>query len=259
MPPVRLLATIVLLLLLAFLPRSAGAAETQKYCDDAADNVVVYIDRTTPYDELDKQALIDGTSRIFEALAGGARFSLRTIADSIATGQRLLDACIPFCPPKDFLGEMFDSSCPEGVMLNDHKLLRSELVRQLQSLLANFVELPHSEIVRTIARSASIEYRPGRPNRLFLFTDLIENSQYLPGKEFFSVANTKLLARIGTDDLVPDLAGASVRVFGVGRGGTPERRQLPQELLQKLTGFWKAYFTAAGATLTIQESLGVLD
>jgi hypothetical protein len=136
--------------------------------------------------------------------------------------------------------------------------LRDLVVSQLRDLLSSFVELPNSEIVRTIALSASTEDRPGQNLRLYLFTDLIENSVYLPGKQFFSDKNEKLLARIIADGLVPDLSGAVVHVFGVGRGGTAERRPLDQALLAKLLDFWQRYFAAAGTTVTIQQSLGAV-
>lgn len=225
---------------------------------DAA-NIVVYVDRTTPYDPTDKTDLVDGVSRLFENLKGGERFTIRTIADSFTASTSLLDQCVPFCPDQGPLGDLF-GSCTEGVMLNDRKHLRQEVVRQLQSLLANFTELPNSEIVRTIGLSAPGEMRVGRTNRLYLFTDLIENSLYLPGKRFFSDKNDLLLKQIATDGLIPDLTGAQIQIFGVGRGGNPgDRHPLDQALLSKLTDFWQRYFAAAKAIVTIQQALGAVD
>lgn len=240
--------------LFAVLPLAEAA---QDYCAPDADNVVVYIDRTTPYDETDKAALVDGVGRLFESLGAGERFSIRTIAESSSSSTSLMDACVPFCPPAGLFGDLF-SACTEGLMINDRKHLRDLVVTQLRTLLASFVELPHSEIVRTIALTAATERRPGQPLRLYLFTDLIENSVYLPGKQFFGDKNDKLLARIATDGLVPDLPGAVVQIFGVGRGGTAERRPLDQVLLAKLMDFWQRYFAAAGATVSIQQSLGAV-
>lgn len=237
-------------------PSSAFAAGTTKYCSDTGDNVVIYVDRTTPYDERDKVALVDGVSRLFESLKGGERFAIRTIAESFTSSTSLLDDCVPFCPDAGLFGDLF-GSCTEGVMINDRKRLRGEVVGQLQQLLANFVELPNSEIVRTIARTASNEMRPGHTNRFYMFTDLIENSTYMPGKQFFADKNTALITRLSADSLIPDLSGAVVRVFGVGRGGNPaDRHPLDQQLLEKLLNFWQAFFAAAGATVTIQQELG---
>lgn len=237
----------------------AAAAQSDNYCAPTADNVVVYVDKTTPYDDTDKHALVDGIGRLFESLKGGERFTIRTIAESFSSSTALVDACVPFCPDGGFLGDLF-GSCTEGVMINDRKHLRDEVVRQLQILLANFVELPNSEIVRTIGLTAPQELRSGQANRFYLFTDLIENSVYLPGKQFFSDKNDVLLKRVAADKLIPVMAGTNVAVFGVGRGGNPgDRHPLDQKLLEKLTDFWQRYFTAAGATVTIQQSLGAVD
>jgi hypothetical protein len=247
----------VVAIMLAAVESRAASGGSPDFCNAEADNVVVYVDRTTPYDEADKAALIDGVSRLFESLKGGERFSIRTVAESFAASESLLDACIPFCPSKGFLDDLF-SSCTEGVVINERKHLREEVVGELRALLENFVELPNSEIVRTIAQTSTVELRAGRTNRLYLFTDLIENSVYLPGKQFFSDDNEDLLRRVAADGLVPDLRGVMVRVFGVGRAGTPERRALEQELLSKLLAFWEGYFAAAGTRVTIQQSLGAL-
>jgi hypothetical protein len=227
------------------------------YCNASSANIVVYIDKTTPYDEIDKAALIDGVGRLFESLEGGERFTIRTIAESFSSSTTLVDDCVPICESEGFLADLF-SECTEGVMINDKKRLRGTIVKQLQSLLDNFVELPNSEIVRTLAMSAPMEVRPDRTNRFYLFTDLIENSLYMPGKDFFNWPNAALLAKVGADGLVPDLTGVEVRIFGVGRGGTAERRPLDQPLLQKLQGFWLGYFEAAHTTAIIQPSLGAV-
>jgi hypothetical protein len=247
-----------LLLLLALAP-PATAAENEKYCDVAAANVVIYIDRTTPYDDIDKAALIDGVSRIYESMLGGERFVVRTINDASVHSESLIDSCVPICKSKGFFEDLLNPDCTEGVMANDRKHLRTQVVQQMQSLLADFVELPYSDLAMTFAQTGSAEYRSGRPNRYYLFTDLIENSPNIPGKDFFSVKNDKLLAKLRSQGQLASLSGAEVRAFGVGRSGKPGRPPLDPALLVKLTTFWTDYFAAAGATLRIQQSLGDVD
>lgn len=232
----------------------AGSA-TAKYCSPTADNVVVYIDRTTNYDDTDKRDLLAGISSVYQSLKGGERLSIRTIADSFTTSASLIDECVPVCADKGFFGDLLSSDCTEGVAISDKNRLRDQVVQQVRSLLDAYSDLPYSEIVRTISMSSTAEIRPAQPNKLFLFTDLIENSQYLPGKEFWNTGNDKLLPKLTTDGLIPDLKGAQVRVFGVGRSGKPGRPALEQDLMKKLTEFWTAYFMAAGASLVIQQSL----
>lgn len=236
----------------------AYADDTAKYCAPQADNVVIYIDRTTNYDDTDKRALVDGISRIFAALQGGERIAVRTIADNFGASTSLIDSCMPVCASKGLLGDLFSSDCTEGLAINDRNHLRDRIVKQLQQLLDDYSELPYSEIVRTIAMSSVTEIRPGRHNRLYLFTDLIENSVYMPGKAFFNDSNDKLLAKVAADQLVPDLGGAEVVVFGVGRSGKPGRPTLEQPLLVKLTDFWKRFFALAHANVTVEQSLGGL-
>jgi hypothetical protein len=235
------------------------ASENEKYCLEHGDNIVVYIDRTTPYDEIDKQALIDGVSRVFESLAGGERFVMRTITDASVRSATLVRSCVPICRSNGFLEDLFSPTCTEGVMLNDRKHLRSEIVAQMQALLENFVEQPYSDIVGTIAGTAPSEMRPSGANRFYLFTDLIENSPNIPGKDFFSIKNSKLIAKVTEQRLLPSLTGADIRIFGVGRSGKPDRPPLDPQLLKKLMEFWEGYFRAAGAHLTIQQSLGAIN
>lgn len=254
----RCAGLLVLALVACATPGAAHAANTDKYCVEGADNVVIYVDRTTPYDEIDKQALIDGVSRVFESLAGGERFVMRTITDASVRSEVLVRSCVPVCKAGGFLDDLF-GDCTEGVMLNDRKHLRTEIVGRMQSLLENFVELPYSDIVATIAHTAPGELQPSGRNRFYLFTDLIENSPNVPGKDFFSTKNEKLIARLTRQGFVPALAGADIRVFGVGRSGKPERPPLDPDLLRKLTEFWHAYFEQAQAKLAIQQSLGTID
>jgi len=235
----------------------ARADDTAKYCTAQADNVVVYIDRTTNYDDTDKRALVDGVSRIFGSLKGGERISVRTIVDNFGASTELVDSCVPFCDSNGLMS-LFTGTCTEGVAINDKNHLRDSLVRQLKQMLDNYSELPYSEILRTIAMTAPTEVRPARQNRFYLFTDLIENSAYMPGRSFFNDKNPVLIAKVEADQLIPDLGGAQVAIFGVGRSGKPERPALEQDLLVKLTDFWKRYFALAHATVSIEPSLGGL-
>jgi hypothetical protein len=236
-------------------PPESTAAE-RDYCADDAPNVVLYLDVTTVYDDIDKRTLIDGVGRIFETLQGGERFSIRTIEDTFANSRRLLDACVPICPG-GFLGDMF-SDCTEGAMIEDTKLLRRRIVESIARRLdATTDEWPNTEIIRTLALSAPEEYRKGRRNLAFIFSDLIENSQFLPGGEFLTMPDGAIIEKLSAAGLIPDLWEVEVRAFGVGRAGTPERPALTQDKLQKITGFWMKFFAACGATVTMQPNLTI--
>jgi hypothetical protein len=233
----------------------ASAIDNSRFCSATAPNIVLYLDVTTPYDDVDKETLVDGATRIFESLKGGERISIRTIADEFSSSRRLLDLCVPYCESHGFLPDLF-SDCTEGVVINEKKRVKASIAAELRDAMSTAGNLPYSEIVRTLSLSANEEYRTGRENDFYIFSDLIENSKYLPGKKFLWEPADSLLAVVRKDGLIPKLAGASVKVFGLGRGGNPGHRDaLPQDVLERVESFWRSYFTDAGASLTMQQNL----
>lgn len=233
-----------------------AATPERDYCAADAANVVLYLDVTSPYDDTDKGVLIDGVGRIFATLKGGERLSIRTIEDTFTNSRRLLDTCMPVCSG-GFLGDLF-SDCTEGLMIEDTKALQRRIVDAIGGRLNTATgELPYSEIVRTLGVSAREELRQSRRNIVYIFSDLIENSEYLPGGEFLTAPDGKLIEKLAAANLLPDLWEAEVKVFGVGRAGTPDRPALSQDKLQKVIGFWTMYFAACGATVTMQPNLNL--
>jgi hypothetical protein len=106
---------------------------------------------------------------------------------------------------------------------------------------------------------AAEEFAERRENRFYLFSDMIENSDYLSGKDFSRKPNEALIGKLEKDRLIPNLSGATVKVFGVGRGGSAERAPLAQERLIKLQDFWTRFFAAAGASVTLTQNFGLSD
>ena len=253
--PVVWLAAAVLSLL-AETARADITEDTAKYCADGAANIVFYLDVTTPFDAIDQASLIDGVEKIYAGLGDGDRLSIRTIEDAFPRSRRLFDACMPWCESGGFIDDLF-SDCTEGVVIDDRRHLQMEVVRVIRELAENSVELPHSEIVRTIAMSSGEEYRVGQANRLVIFSDMIENSEYLPSSRFLSRKNSDLLSDLAKDRLVPDLHEAEAVVFGIGRKGDPDSRDvLEQEKIEKIADFWDGFFALAGATVRMQPNLG---
>jgi hypothetical protein len=231
---------------------SASAVDARRYCNAEAANVIFYLDVTTPYDDIDKRALVEGIGRIFEGLGGGERLSIRTIEDSFPRSARVLEACVPFCDG-GVLGDLF-SDCTEGMVIADTKTLRRQIVESLAARLSGTTELPNSEIIRTLALSAGEEFREGQRNVVYIFSDMIENSSYLTGADFFATENQALVTDLADDKLIPNLFGAEVTIFGIGRGGGAERTALPQDRLEKLQDFWRLFFVAAGAEARLSQN-----
>jgi hypothetical protein len=235
------------------------AGEFDKYCSPSATNVVLYLDVTTPYDEIDRASLVGGVEKIFARLGDGDRLSIRTIEDAFPNSRRLVDACMPFCKSEGFFSDLL-SDCTEGVVIDDRRRLQRDIVAEITKVASSSVELKTSEIIRTLAMSSAEEYRDGQANAFFIFSDMIENSEYLPSSQFLSLKNSQILSNLAKDRLVPDLHGAAVAIFGVGRKGNPQARDaLEQQKIDKITDFWDGFFSLAGATMTWQPNLGSLS
>jgi hypothetical protein len=238
-------------------PADAQSIDWQRYCAPEGKNILLFLDVTTPYDTQDKTILVDGLQRIVSGLKGGDRIIIRTIGDSAAHSERLIDKCMPYCPPKGFWEDLL-SDCTGGLILNHKRLLIAELRDKTRARLDNFQELEFSDIVTTLALVSREELSGKKEAEVFLFSDLIENSPFMPGGEFLMLPNDGLLKRIHDNQLVPQLTGAKVHVFGVGRGGTAERAALPVERLNKILAFWTSVFREGGSTsVDINQNLAV--
>ena len=246
---------------LCWLAPAASAEGTDRFCAEAGANVVFFIDVTTPYDAIDRKALVEGIATVFERTEGGSRIAIRTIADTFANSAGILDECVPWCESGGFIEDFFSSNCTEGVVINEKKHLRERIVAVLSDWMARSTELPHSEIIRTLSMPGAGEYRKGRENRFYVFSDMIENSEYLSGAKFFGTRNAAIVSKLAKDRLVPGFPEADVTIFGVGRTGDPGNRQaLPQDKIEKLIDFWETYFSLAGAEPPqLRQTLGALD
>jgi hypothetical protein len=117
----------------------------------------------------------------------------------------------------------------------------------MRNKLSAFQELPFSDIVRTIASVVQEERREVGELNLYIYSDLIENSDYFPSKYLFSYSLQRLIYGLHHYKLVPNLKGAKVQVAGFGRAGTPDRRPLKVDEANKLREFWNGFFKEAGA------------
>jgi len=249
---------VLLLIATAFLtPAHAQAINWERYCAPEGRNILLFLDVTTPYDAQDKTILVDGLQRIVSDLKGGDRIIIRTITDSAAHSERLIDKCMPYCPPKGFWEDLL-SDCTGGLILNHKRILIAEIRDKARARLDNFTELEFSDIVTTISLVSREELSSKKATEVFLFSDLIENSPFMPGGEFLMLPNADLLKRVAENQLLPQLQGAKVHVFGVGRSGTADRAALPIERLNKILEFWNSLLKEGGsAGVDINQNLAV--
>jgi hypothetical protein len=127
-------------------------------------------------------------------------------------------------------------------------VVRREILSVLRNRLADFKELKYSDIIRTINFDVREETRKGQVLKLFIYSDLIENSDKLiPEPNLFRYPIPVLLANLRKFDLIAPLPNSQVLVAGVGRADTPGRPTLNVGNLAFLMDFWKSYFKAGGA------------
>jgi len=247
--------TLCIEMLLCFVVGAVAQPRTNKdYCARDGTNLMLVIDVTTEYDEKDKQLLVRAVSDIFDSLRGGERVVIRTITSSFSTSDRLIDTCIPNCSARGMLDELLN--CSQGQIVRDTRRVKQDIIRALRRRLENLTEQPRSDIIRTLAQISREEASRGRRKILYLFSDLIENSEEVTARLFFVTDNSRLIRYFKKYNLIPQLKGVEVRAFGVGRGSTHERSPLPVAQYQKLLDFWNLYFAEAkAASVEISQNM----
>ena len=238
------LLSIALLKLFATSAAIAQTSDNRSYCKSDGRIALFLVDITTPYDQTDKDIIVKATDRILASLNGGEKIIIRTITDSRTHSEQLIERCIPYCAAEGF-SRIF--LCNDGAIRTDREGVYTDIVESLRQRLAKFEETRHSDIVRTVVLAAKEDAVEGRPLSLYIYSDLIENSDYLPGRKFFSTPVDRLISQLRKDKLIAPLKKANVQAAGVGRGGTKDRRPLGVAEQQKVTEFWTAYFKESGA------------
>lgn len=234
------------LVLMAAASPAAAKLMFAEDCRADAETTEVLLDVTTAYDDIDRATLAESLGDILDSLQPGQKLFIATIEDQFSHSRRLIEACIPYCPPMSLLQSIF-SSCTEGMLAEKRKQLAAELHRVLAAILASSSELPHSDILRTIFYNVRERGDDDAGLTLFVFSDMLENSDLFPTRAFFALSPAELVRRAKTDNLMPKMPGATVRVFGVGRSHATDRPDLPPREMSKLVELWQAYFAAAGA------------
>lgn len=223
---------------------NAQPNDNKNYCRTGS-TVIFLLDITTPYDQTDKDAIVRATDSIFLSLKGGEKLMVRTIGDSHTHSERLIERCMPYCAASGTFGRLFE--CSDGVIRTDSEHVRAEVISALKLRLNDFEELKHSDIVRTIYSVVNENASEGGNLKLYIYSDLIENSDYFSPRFLFSYPLPRLIYGLHYYKLIANLRGAEVYVSGVGRSDSKDRRPLSVKDLNKLTEFWRAYFKECGA------------
>ncbi len=239
-----LVSTILLMWSICALPADAEAQATD-YCASSTRSILFLIDRTTAYDERDREVLVDGLDRFFRELGTGDRLLLYTIGGSAADSRRLFDACVPGCPEQGILDSLFSTCKPIVARANRQDFTR-KLLATLLDLLKQPVHYEHSAILETV-RTVMATNRNAQVARLVMFSDMLENSDVLTLSTLTNQGAGPSVARVEAQDALPDVAGIDVDAFGTGRSHAPGRPPLSASVARELEAFWTEVFRQGGA------------
>jgi hypothetical protein len=241
-----ILAGVVIANCLIFSSAHAQVNDNKSYCSKTGHIQVFLIDVTTQYDEIDKRIIERMLGQFFSSAEGGDRLVVRTIADSHTKSERLVERCVPYCPAVGFYAKL--TQCSDGSIRADNDFVKQDILNALRTKLSKFDELKYSDIIRTVVDVSIEEARQGQEMSLHIYSDLIENSDYLSGVSFFYYSTEAKIAGLKKLKLLASLKSVDVEVVGIGRADTPGRRPLTVSELAKVTDFWNAYFRESGAS-----------
>jgi hypothetical protein len=234
---------------------SRAEAQTDEYCQYGTRTIVLYLDRTTQYDDADRDDLVGGLEQTIRSIDVGDRVAVFTIADHPVNSELLFDRCLPGCPDTGIFGELV-SSCRPIIARQRALGFRADILAALQGVVTQPREYPYSAILDTLAEGlAAVELPEG--SRVLVFSDMLENSPDLPWPAIARAEVGDLLERTGPK---PDLAGVDVVVFGFGRDHSPAREPLPEPLRSATEAVWREILLAWGAqTVAISKEMRAPD
>jgi len=235
----------------------AGAFE---YCEYGTRANLILVDRTTAYDDQDKRIFAAGLAKIVDSLGAGDRVLMHAIVGDFAQSTRAFDQCVPGCPEQG-LREWFLSDCRDLQAKADRTRFIRRLALMARGMLDDVQTFPRSDIVRSIAR-VTTEFRradtaAAQPlDKVYIFSDLIENSTELPWPAIVEASPAVLVRRLNALGITPDLVGADVHAFGFGRFHDKKRSPLRAATEAQVRAFWRRFLRGGGAVdVRIQQRL----
>jgi hypothetical protein len=229
----------------------AGCSQAQQrtdYCRYGDHSSLFAIDRTTPYDDIDRRVLMESAGAVVDELGIGDRLIVITIGAHYSASQQVFNACRPGCPETNNPFGDIATGCASMLALRDEREFRRRLIQALRPLTTNIVNDRGSDITGTLAHMTQ---RPpnARPfATVSIFSDMLENSQALSWARFSGQSGTQSMEIVERYRLLPSVRGAQVRIVGFGRLHDDERTPLSPELDQRLRDFWSRYFRRGGAS-----------
>jgi len=218
------------------------------WCAMGGRGVLVIVDRTTPFTELEQRQIRQSLESIRTGLGQGDRIQISSIEDIFANSLTEDIGCYPKCAPGD-------GNCSGGVELVDQSDFNADLDDAIERVLAQQPEQTSSDVAATIAGASSSFAADRQITELYVFSDMIENSRHLPSERLFSLPVEETLTIVRESRALPSINGARVRVVGLGRGHQSGRDPITADQMQRLRDFWDAYFTEATGLPPTYESV----
>lgn len=223
-----------------------GPNSRAAYCEYGHNAALFLVDRTTQYDETDQRVMIESIGSVVDSLGTGDRLVLATIDAHYTGSESLANECKPGCPAQGPI-EAMAGGCSSMIAQADLRNFKTQLAASIRPLATTAVESKTSDIAGTIAQWTQSP-PAGKPfSQVYIFSDMLENSQAIPWAKFKSMPPEDAVEKMKSLNRLPAVDGASVRIVGFGRLHDPGRPPLPADMDARIRTFWADFFKAGGA------------
>lgn len=254
----------------AALAQSSGGAETplradslipipnpfERYCERGGEGALIFlVDQTEVYDRVDRNRLAEGAIKMLNSLRYGQRLVIYRIDDTPGDLTPSLDLCVPGCPEEfepDGGETIWEHACDRITIQREKQQFLQIFRSRAGALLDTSADTGGTELLRTLS-TLSYEYQGKSPERLVIFSDMIEYSDLSRKVNAFDEETAEQLLRKATSraPLAGAFEGRPVQVFGFGKRlgqlrlieERGEYAELPFDATQAFRGFWDAYFS----------------
>lgn len=240
----------------AMTPEPAHAQRGRDYCAlPGASASLLLVDRTSPYstdgEDRQGQRIAAGVDALLEGLGSGDRITIATIERHRRLSTIAFDGCFPGCDESRRSPIPFLNDCPRATIDSERQAFRRRLYRSIIALLENAEDQPNSDITGTVFQVSAQH----RFSRIYIFSDMLENSQVLPWQTFSSRPASESLSAVQRSGFVPSLRGAEIQVVGFGLSHARSRVALTDAQDRTIREFWQLYFEAAGASISYRTAI----
>lgn len=212
---------------------SVRAAESAPDCPGR--HVLAAVDATTPYDEIDRVAIIAAFGQMASSMQPGDRLHIVTVTEAAGKSALLFDDCVPGTEEVGWIDAGWNFLfVPEGQL---QAYFFAKAGKEVEPVLYQRHETPATALAGTLTSYAPVD-------DLWLFTDLLESA---------SVDVDALLSGDeGIDDiLLPRMPGVTAHIAGIGRFHDTARTPLDPEQIERLLAAWRAWFAGAGVVMEV--------